>query len=339
MGLASAVKDLGFSAAGKALRLPPVGRSLTRLADRGAAPKFQILVYHRVLPAFDPFVISMVPSDLFAQQMRLLRVCYRPVSLDTLVRELDRGDLKPGTVAVTFDDGYRDNHDHALPILKEFGIPATVYLATGLTGTRDRSWYDKVLAAMRDPGDGKLDFAPAGHAGTDISNTDRRAQVAYALLEWFKRFPPAERDAHIETLWHMRGFASAPDDRLMLDWDEARALHASGLVTLGAHTVNHPILAHLDEAGMEREIAGSKKALEDALAAPVEHFAYPNGKPGDYTPATMAILKRLGFKTAVTTSQGVNRPSTDRLQWLRRQPWESDADAFAFRFALERLTA
>jgi peptidoglycan/xylan/chitin deacetylase (PgdA/CDA1 family) len=338
MGLASAVKDLGFRAGGKAIRFPALGRGLARWADR-AAPKFQILVYHRVLPVSDPFVISMVTVDLFARQMRLLKECYRPVSLDTLIEELDGGRVPPGTVAVTFDDGYRDNYEHAWPVLKACGVPATVYVATGLTGTRRTSWYDQVLSALRAPGPGRFSFEPAGVRDADISGAEKRAAVAYGLLEWLKGFPPAARDAQVAALLAALGKPPEPEDRLMLDWDEIRAMRASRLIAFGAHTVHHPILSHLPEAEMESEIAGSQRALENALQEPIRHFAYPNGKPGDYTAATQAALKRLGFVSAVTTSPGVNGRETDRFGWLRRQPWENDADGFAFRFAMERLTA
>lgn len=337
MGLAYEIKELGLRAGGMAARFPTVGRFLAGLGDRGPAPKFQILVYHRVLPKPDPFVISMVTADLFARQMRLLRERYRPVSLDTLFDELEGNRLRPGTVAVTFDDGYRDNHDHAWPILKANGVPATVYVATGLTGTGDMSWYDRALSAFSEAGTGRFTFEPAGIRDADIAERGRRAQVAYAFLEWLKRFPPAARDAHIEALRTARGRPSGPADRLMLDWGEIKAMRASGVIAFGAHTVNHPILSLLPEDEMEREIAGSQRALQDALQEPVRHFAYPNGKPGDYTPATEGILKRLGFRSAVTTSPGVNRPDTDPFRLLRRQPWERDPDAFALRFALERL--
>jgi peptidoglycan/xylan/chitin deacetylase (PgdA/CDA1 family) len=337
MRLGSGIKELGLRAGGKAIRIPAVGRFLARWADRGPVPKFQILVYHRVLPVFDPFVITMVPSDLFARQMRLLRECYRPVSLDTLIEELDGNRLRPGTVAVTFDDGYRDNHEHAWPILKAYQIPATVYVATGLTGTRKTSWYDQVLTALRDPGTGRFTFEPAGVRDADIADADRRARVAYGLMEWLKGFAPVERNAHVRDLLTALRLPPETGDRLMLDWEEIRAMRASGLIHFGAHTVNHPILAHLSEAEMESEIAGSQRALQDVLQEPVRHFAYPNGKPGDYTPATQAILKRLGFASAVTTSLGVNHPGSDRFQWARRQPWESDVDGFALRFAKERF--
>lgn len=336
MSLVSGIKEAGLRAGGRAARIPPVGRLLTRWADRGPVPKFQILVYHRVLPVFDPFVITMVPSDLFARQMRLLRECYRPVSLDTLIEELDGNRVRPGTVAVTFDDGYRDNHEHAWPILQAYGIPATVYVATGLTGTRKTSWYDQVLSALREPGPGRFTFEPAGVRDADIANADKRAQVAYGLMEWLKGFAPAERDVHVNALLAALRRPPEAEDRLMLDWEEIRAMRASGLIAFGAHTVNHPILSHLSEGEMESEIAGSQRALQDALQEPVRHFAYPNGKPGDYTPATQNILKRLGFASAVTTSPGVNHADSDRFQWVRRQPWESEVDGFALRFALER---
>ena len=105
---------------------------------------------------------------------------------------------------------------------------------------------------------------------------------------------------------------------------------------IGSHSCSHPWLDKLGDADAVREISESRAFLQRTFGVAVDHFAYPFG---DYTAATQDILKRLGFRSAVTTSPGVNVRDTDRFQWLRRQPWEADVDAFAFRFAMERLRA
>lgn len=335
MGIKSKIKEIGFQACGRTLRLAPSGR-WARAVDR--APKFQILVYHRVLPDHDPFAMSPVSTSAFDAQMGLLRKCFRVVSLDQLVGELDAGELKPGTVCVTFDDGYRDNHDHALPILKKHGIPATIYLATGLIGTGESSWYDKVLAVFRDTRAVTLEYAPAGFRAVAMPDATARSAAAHRLLEWLKGFPPQERDAHIGGVAEALGCGKDAASRAMLDWDLVRAMHAQGVV-FGAHTVNHPILSRVPAEEMGAEIAGSKAAIENALQHPVRHFAYPNGKRGDYNDATIAHLKNQGFVTAMTTNAGVNGPETGRFEWLRRQPWENSVDSLYFRMLLERLTA
>jgi peptidoglycan/xylan/chitin deacetylase (PgdA/CDA1 family) len=349
MSLASTLKEQGFRAMGRACRLaaPGLGAGVDGLSLRrrpfpslgsNALPRFQILVYHRVLPDEDPFAMSPVSASAFDGQMALLRRCFRVISLDRLLEELDGGGPEPGTVCVTFDDGYRDNHDHALPILKKHGIPATIYLATGLIGTGESSWYDKVLAVFRDTRSARLEYGPAGIRAAPLSTVAERMAAAHRLLEWLKGFPPADRDGHIRAVAAALGCDTGAASRAMLDWDQVRSMHAQG-VCFGAHTVNHPILSRVTPGEMDDEIAGSKAAIENALQSPVRHFAYPNGRRGDYNETTIGLLKRRGFVSAMTTNPGVNGPGQDRFEWLRRQPWENSVDSLYFRMLLERLTA
>lgn len=351
MPLTSALKEGAFRALGRACRAVSPGLGLgagvdglslrksplPRLAGN-VKPRFQILVYHRVLPDDDAFAMSPVSTSAFDAQMALLRKRFRVISLDQLGAELDAGGPEPGTVCVTFDDGYRDNHDHALPILKKHGIPATIYLATGLIGTGESAWYDKVLAVFRETRAVRFEYAPAGFRAAPMPDGPARSAAAHCLLEWLKAFPPAERDAHIRDVAVSLGCGADAGSKAMLDWDMVRSMHAQG-VTFGAHTVNHPILSRVPSEEMGAEIAGSKAAIENALQQPVRHFAYPNGKRGDYDETTISHLKRLGFVSAVTTNAGVNGPERSRFEWLRRQPWENSVDSLYFRMLLERLTA
>lgn len=351
MSISANLKETGYKAFGRLFRFPGLGSRIVSCADRyslakrpvprlvrSQAPKFQILIYHRVLPQRDPFAISPVSTAEFDAQMGLLRSCFRVIPLDQLIRELDTQSLKPGTVCVTFDDGYLDNRQHALPILKKHGIPATIYLATGFIGTGASPWYDKVLAAVRDAKTDRFDFAPAGMIGADLSKPAKRASAAYALLEWLKGFGPAERDAHSAGLIRALGNPEGRESKLMLDWNDVRAMRKEGVV-FGAHTVTHPILSRISEAEMDSEIGASKAAIESQLQEDIRHFAYPNGRSADYTQATVRILEKRGFNTGMTTETGVNGPGQNRYELLRRQPWETDLDSFHFRLVMERLAA
>jgi peptidoglycan/xylan/chitin deacetylase (PgdA/CDA1 family) len=334
MGVAAHLKEAAFRAAGRGLRIAVSARALDRI--QGGKPRLQILVYHRVLPDEDPFAMSAVTCASFARQMALLRSRFHPLSLSEAADRLEAGDLRPGSVCVTFDDGYADNCRHAWPILRKYGIPATIYLATGLIGTGVVSWYDGVLALMRSSRTERLDYEPAGLRDVPIAQAGLRAAAAFKLLEWLKRFPPAERDAHIAALTLVLGQADA--EKAMLDWDQVRSMHVGG-ISFGAHTVTHPILSLIGAREAEAEIAASRDAIQERLQAPVRHFAYPNGKREDYNSGTVEILGRLGFRTAVTTEQGVNDADTDRLQWKRRQPWETSVNSLYFRMLSERAAA
>ncbi len=334
MGITRELRAAALRAAGMGLRATVSARALDRM--RGGKPRLQILIYHRVLPREDPFAMSAISTAAFERQMAMLRGRFHPLSLSEAAERLDAGDLRPGSVCVTFDDGYADNCRHAWPIMRKYGIPATIFLATGLIGTGAVSWYDGVLALMRSTRMQRLDYEPAGLRAVDIASEGLRAPAAFRLLEWLKNFPPAERDAHIAALARALGDASA--EKEMLDWDQVRSMHAAG-ISFGAHTVTHPILSLLGAREAEAEIAASRAAIQDRLQAPVDHFAYPNGKREDYNRETVEILGRLGFRLAVTTEPGVNDAATDRFQWKRRQPWEADLDSLYFRMLAERAVA
>jgi peptidoglycan/xylan/chitin deacetylase (PgdA/CDA1 family) len=334
MGISGAVKDGVYGSAGRMLRTVLSAPTLDRLSRRKSL--FQILVYHRVLPKADPFAMSPVTSEAFDRQMALLRSRFRPASLDQLLLEMEQGDVKPGTVCVTFDDGYADNCEHAWPVLQKYGIPATIYLATGLIGTGKAAWYDQVLAIMRETKAPRLDWEPAGFNAVNLVHPTDRAAFSFRLLEWLKGFSPQERDAHMEVLAKKLGPANA--GKAMLTWDQVKSMVGKGIV-FGAHTENHPILSKVSPTEMATEIVTSKSAIENQLQIPVRHFAYPNGKSGDYNAHTMDILKQSDFFTAVTTEPGVNDKATDRFQWKRRQPWEADVNSLYLRMAGERITA
>src|SRR5262245_54886386 len=119
---------------------------------RGASPhfsrRFQILGYHKVSPDQHPFFEPLHP-DTFEQQMRFLKSCYTVLSLAELVSRSMRGDVPERAVAITFDDGYRDNYEYAFPILKKYQFPATIFVATGAIGTRELIWHDQIFDAFR----------------------------------------------------------------------------------------------------------------------------------------------------------------------------------------------
>lgn len=334
------LKESLMAGAGRLLRASFPGGRLGRLCDRtGRSPKFQILVYHRVLPEKDPFSIGVVTEREMRGQMSVLRECFRVVSLERLAGELADGGPEPGTVCVTFDDGYMDNHRHALPILEEFSIPATVFLATDFIGTGRVPWYDRVLQAARHSRASRLALEGTDMPAQDLPASPReRADAAHRITRWLKRFAPEERDALIGRILAGLGGEAPAVGNLMLGWEQVREMAARG-VAFGAHTMSHPILTRVSPAAAEAEIGGSKRIIEERLGSRISLFAYPNGQLGDWDEALMGMLRRLGFACAVTTVEGVNTPARDRMELFRRQPWESNPHSFLFRMCAERLAA
>jgi hypothetical protein len=198
-------------------------------------------------------------------------------------------------------------------------------------------WNDSVIELVRTTARRELRLGPLGLPGISTifseTTTQRRAAIR-SLLRVIKYQKPQERDASIAFLLGEAGLqpASLPND-LMMTSDQIRALRGAGM-QIGAHTVNHPILATLSADEARMEIAESRDVLQRLLSEPIDLFAYPNGKPNvDYTERDCALVRDLGFSAAVSTSWGVARAGADLHQLPRFTPWDWTKVKFGLRLA------
>jgi peptidoglycan/xylan/chitin deacetylase (PgdA/CDA1 family) len=229
---------------------------------------------------------------------------------------------------VTFDDGYTDNAEVALPILQKCRVPATFFIATGyLDG--GRMWNDTVTEAIRAIAAPTLDLASLG-LGTVALDTGAAKRAAIAtLLPALKYLPGPEREAHAERLGEMAGIPR--HGKLMMREEQVRELNEAGM-EIGAHTVTHPILLSTAPDAARSEIADSGRRLAEIVRQPVRIFAYPNGKPGvDYGPEHVQMVRDAGYAAAVSTGWGGATARSDRFQLPRFTPWDRTPGRFALR--------
>ncbi len=307
---------------------------------RRTAPPFLILIYHRVNPRPSPFAIDVNPPDRFRMQMEHVAKHYRVLPLEDLWRRSRDGSLPPRSVAVTFDDGYADNHDFALPILQRLGLPATVFLVTGCIGTGVIPWHDRVLAAFERTTRTEA-VLPGSPEPVRWDGLAARRAAAFRVLVALKPMDEADRlagVARVEAALDAAAPANGADGPLMLGWDQVRAMHRGGFA-IGSHTVTHPILSRQTTERVQDEVTRSKRAIEEAIGEPVTLFAYPNGRPEDYNQETIDLVRRAGYRVAVTTTFGANEPGDDPLLWKRGTPWETDLPRFALKLSYYRLAA
>ncbi|WP_041355854.1 polysaccharide deacetylase family protein [Nitrosococcus halophilus] len=294
----------------------------------GRRARLSVLIYHRVLPSSDPLMPGEPDAAQFRWQMELLARYFNPLPLAEAARRLWEGTLPPRAVSVTFDDGYADNVEVALPILQQVGVPATFFIATGyLDG--GWMWNDKVIEALRRMPDGELDLTEEGLEVCSLSNTADRLTAVEQILARLKYLSWEEREAQAQVLAQR---CRVPlSNSLMMTSSQVRELHQAGM-EIGAHTRNHPILASLARVSAEQEIAASKAWLEDLLGESVRLFAYPNGKPGkDYLQEHVDIVRGLGFEAAVSTAWGVASSRSDPWQLPRFTPWDRTPSRFMMR--------
>lgn len=298
------------------------------LSPAGKNARLSILIFHRVLPQPDPLFPDESDHRRFDQVMSWVAKWFHVLPLGEAVNRLRDGRLPAAAAVITFDDGYADNLTHALPVLQRYGLPATFFISTGFLDG-GRMWNDSIIEAVRATELPQLDADMLGLGAVPLANVEQRRRAVHQLLTAAKHLPPVQRDEVVAQIV-MRCGASLPTD-LMLTSDQVRALHDAGM-TIGAHTVNHPILAATTEAEAMKEIRTGKEYLENLLNQPVRLFAYPNGKPGsDYRPLHVDMVRKLGFDAAVSTHWGANSNATDPHQLLRFTPWDRTRSRYGLR--------
>lgn len=307
------------------------------MSPAGPRARLSILIFHRVLPDPDPLLPDEMHARRFESLCGWLARGFHAMPLDDAQRRLVEGTLPARALAITFDDGYADNHDVALPILRRNGLNATFFISTGFLDG-GRMWNDTIIESVRGARTASIDIGAAGLPGVDrlnVETTDQRRLAIETLIGGCKYLPMPDRE-RVAACVARASNAALPRD-LMLSTHQVQALHRAGM-GIGGHTVRHPILAGLSEGAARLEISAGKQSLEEVTQAPVRLFAYPNGKPGrDYDAQATRLVQEAGFAAAVTTGWGAADALTDRFQLPRFTPWDRSRAKFALRMAQNLL--
>jgi peptidoglycan/xylan/chitin deacetylase (PgdA/CDA1 family)/CelD/BcsL family acetyltransferase involved in cellulose biosynthesis len=308
----------------------PVGPIRTgRLWRRRIEPTARILYYHRVNDDNDPFFPAM-PTGLFEREMRYIAQHYKVVSLSELQQHLTAGGPEP-VLAVTFDDGYQDNYQNAFPVLQRYGLPATIFLTTGSIDTREPLWFEELALAIKTSTLEHLDVELKLPRRLWLRTQAERLDANSQLVQFLRGVSDSERRHRVKDL--IRVLATRRHEERhgkMLTWDEIRNMKMYG-IEFGGHTVTHPFISKLTPDQALLEVSECKQRIETELHCPVDYFAYPNGREEDFAGWSADVLRRAGYRAALTTVWGVNYPSTDPMEMRRGQPWEEDPAIFAYK--------
>lgn len=289
---------------------------------RGRKPSgIVILNYHSV---GDPVAQGIFPGNcvttaLFKKQMAFIRRHCRPLSLDK-IEPLLRGETPTPdrAVAVTFDDGYRGVEDEALPILREFDIPASVFLPTDWVVTGAEKWEDRLSRSVFATSKRELVAESPGQESVTLSlrTTEQRLQAMRLLCKMAPAHSSTEPDSWTDQLIGRLGEVGA-SNRSLISPSEVRSLARRSDLTFGSHSASHRAMSALTESELRDDLRRARDQVTHWTNKPCRHFAYPFGGPKDISALAPPILRDLGFTVGLTTIEGYARPGDDMFS-LRR---------------------
>jgi peptidoglycan/xylan/chitin deacetylase (PgdA/CDA1 family) len=300
-----------------------------------------VLTYHRVLPpersaeSFSTDAIVVSPES-FRRQMQLLRRMFTPLSADEFAAALRSGRMPEGACVVTFDDGWYDNLEHALPILQECSVPAVLFVATDFIDTDHCFWQERLSRALNTarqiPERSATLFAELGASHllqAQLSPAAAKTAIR-AIIDKYTALPQAEIDAlvrKVETFLQQAGVAPSTQhpDRF-LTWEQVKQLGDSGLVAIGSHCCTHTPLTKLDANAVHAELQRSRQVIRERTGFEPDDLAYPNG---DHDAQIARAVQSNGYRSAYTTMRGHVEPAADafRLQRINIHEHSTATDA------------
>jgi peptidoglycan/xylan/chitin deacetylase (PgdA/CDA1 family) len=282
-----------------------------------------VLTFHRVArtggPGFDPDVNDTTPEE-FDRQVGVLKRYFTLIDTAALDAHRTGGGLPPNPAMITFDDGYRDNHDEALPILKRHGVKAVFFIATQYVDERRIFWWERLNRAVAATTRRRLELRYPEDRVFDVSSDQGRREAVRALLLVVKKHVGLDLPRF---LGEVEEAAGVPLDReqergladaLVMSWDHVRALKAAGM-DVQSHTHQHRILQTIGDEEVTADLRTSRSLLEAQIDAPVYALAYPAGKPISAHPGLRRAVRRAGIRVGLTTAPAAVRLGRS-VDWL-----------------------
>ena len=289
---------------------------LSTLAARSRRA-YRVIMFHGVGDAH-------MPVEDFEANLRWMAERFRVVSLSDVVQGIEQG-RRPdarGEVALTFDDGLGNHFDRAWPVLRRLGLPASYFICPDLIDGRRWIWNQEARARLKR-------MTPAARREFAQAELRMQTDAIEPLVQHLKQLALADR-LHAETVLRERtpDFVATPQEHEHYDpitWEQVRQLDPS-LITIGSHTLSHPILPTIGDTDLGHEVDESRRVLEARLGRPVDLFCYPNGSHDERVYAHVSRT----YRAAVTTNYGLARASSD-LHRLVRIPAAANLPLMAWR--------
>lgn len=281
---------------------------LLRFSSFYLTSRILILAYHRVSSSIGDRAYMSLPAEVFERHIRFIKENFEPVPLGEALKAVSKNDRGKIYAAITIDDGYMDNYLYAYPVLKKYGVPATIFLTTDFIGTRHVFWWDRIFNILLSPGakDAKVTI----DSKSFYLNSDgfRQTKMTADRLNAFLRTKnEREIDEIILRLEKQFSEMSKPAPCEMLGWKEIREMSGNG-ITFGSHTKTHRNLCLLKDEEVFEELIGSKRKIEKKICSDVTGLAYPFGI---FDERVKDIVREAGFGYARTNSGRCNFKDSD----------------------------
>jgi len=279
----------------------------------GRSEQLAVLAYHRVYDMvnedefpYDPELVSATPED-FAWQMQFVRRHFEAISFERLIESLERDvPLPRRALIITFDDGHRDNYEHAFPVLRRLGLPATIFLSTAYISGRNTFWFDRVSYLLYRAPRGMLAMGDIAFAA-DLQDVRSRRVAAERLLQILKCVRNDERHEILRELERLLPLDTRDDasGSGALNWEQVREMSAAG-IEFGSHAMTHPVLTTLEDDALDWELRESRRTIEHKTGKACDVIAYPVGGLGEFDERVTAAVRHRGYKLGVSYLSGTN---------------------------------
>ncbi len=294
-----------------------------------------VLIYHRV--AEDPIdrnLLAVSPEN-FEKHLKILSENFRVIPLWEFLSELDEGRLVPGTISLTFDDGYLDNLTNAVPFLEKYGLHATIFVTSGMVGSSHEFWWDAMERIFLSdeqkclPEQIVFEDQQGVERGWKTVTWKERLRAYDEICSILRNNSVQEINLFLEKLFVWAGGRRLPRaSHMIVDQKQLRTLASSSVIEIGAHTVNHSRLCRLSIVDQKKEIEDSKKQLEAIIHKPVKIFSYPYGGGSDFSLETKKIVEECGFEYGIANIQKDIVLPVDKFEVSRRLVRDWGAEEF-----------
>ena len=300
-----------------------------RLFETRMKRRLRVLMYHRFSVEQHPHRISAPELE---RQLKYLKRYARVISIDEAIDGLTgRIRLPDFPTVITIDDGYRDSYEIAYPILKKLGLPATLYAVSSLLEGKAWLWTDKARYITEHTNFDLVETSIGRrHFSIPLSDSRSRLHAASILNEALKQMSNDDKETALEKLADDLAVQlpeTPPAEYSGFTAAEAAEMGANG-ITIGSHTVSHPLMNRITAREQETEAKESKRRLAELTGLEISHFCYPNGSFDD---GARLAVRNAGYRSAVSSDFGYCRREDD-LDLLPRIPAEDDMLAFLQNF-------